>query len=617
MNRRTSGRSPESTESPQRPIPKSHPSTQPKRHFIASWLLLASALTAFWVGTGPFAPGLRGNLDPMTWRLASGLSYGAWILLEICFFRFVTRENWRDGLFPIAVSQAPFWAMALGPGWLDLTQWPPPPQYYLLRQAQMVFGLIWMAHLFLYIGWTGRRAVKTNRMGIPILFGFLSLFLFIGATWHTLECAPSGDEPHYLLVMESLVRDGDLDLANNYAREDWLKFYDRGTLQPQPSEFLTPDGKRYALHPLGPILAALPGYFLAGRAGAAWTMSVLASLAVTLTLLTGEAVGFRRATLTRMGWVALGSSPLMLFSGLVFSEVPSAACLALGTWAGIRKKWVLSGGAAGISLWMHVRNAAGILPVALCVLWVLAADATHRRAAWKWSLAAIGPLLILFAFNRCLFGSWNLQVVREQGQTLQFTLRHLFTMGLAHWTDQQSGLWPRFPIFLLAWYGLGKMLRAQWTVVRLAAWSSLVYFTLLCSFFHLGGPPAARYFVPITPWLLLALGYTFEDLGESGALFRVSTVLMGFGFVVNGLLAAIPWMRSDPTGEGWMWVLARYLTGWPIPQWLPSFPFEGVVTVQTYGLALGWVAAALGAAWVLSNRRPLPNAKGNPHDPQP
>ena len=34
----------------------------------------------------------------------------------------------------------------------------------------------------------------------------------------------SGDEPHYLLMAQSLWREGDLDLRDNYAREDWREY---------------------------------------------------------------------------------------------------------------------------------------------------------------------------------------------------------------------------------------------------------------------------------------------------------------------------------------------------------------------------------------------------------
>ena len=40
-----------------------------------------------------------------------------------------------------------------------------------------------------------------------------------------------GDEPHYLLMTHSLLRDGDLELSNNYERHDFEAY----TLPERPS----------------------------------------------------------------------------------------------------------------------------------------------------------------------------------------------------------------------------------------------------------------------------------------------------------------------------------------------------------------------------------------------
>ena len=58
---------------------------------------------------------------------------------------------------------------------------------------------------------------------------------------------PSGDEPHYLVIAQSLWRDGDLKIENNHQRGDYREYFSRD-LEPH---YLTrgADGEIYSIHP--------------------------------------------------------------------------------------------------------------------------------------------------------------------------------------------------------------------------------------------------------------------------------------------------------------------------------------------------------------------------------
>src|SRR5215471_18535971 len=82
----------------------------------------------------------------------------------------------------------------------------------------------------------------------------------------------SGDEPHYLFIADSLVRDFDAKIDNNY-REDEQQKRIYGKL-----DWHTPPGSSYSIHGIGiPMLLAIP-FALLGTIGAKLLLCILAGL---------------------------------------------------------------------------------------------------------------------------------------------------------------------------------------------------------------------------------------------------------------------------------------------------------------------------------------------------
>ena len=87
------------------------------------------------------------------------------------------------------------------------------------------------------------------------------------------QVGPQGDEPHYLMVADSLLHDHDLSLEQDYAEGRYRDFH------PEP---LAPhyrvrgrDGAIYSLHAVGLSLLVLPAYAAASYAGASFLMALL------------------------------------------------------------------------------------------------------------------------------------------------------------------------------------------------------------------------------------------------------------------------------------------------------------------------------------------------------
>src|SRR5689334_24111820 len=76
---------------------------------------------------------------------------------------------------------------------------------------------------------------------------------------------PAGDEPHYLVIAQSLLTDGDLQIENNHRRGDYEAYYP-GPLKP---DYLTRgrNGQIYSVHAPGLPVVIAPAFAMLGYPG--------------------------------------------------------------------------------------------------------------------------------------------------------------------------------------------------------------------------------------------------------------------------------------------------------------------------------------------------------------
>ena len=148
----------------------------------------------------------------------------------------------------------------------------------------------------------------------------------------------TGDEPHYLLIATSLLRDGDLDVLNNYRDKHYQPFYPYhlgDARQPEDMHALYgPSGGLYSKHGVGLPLLLLPAMRLGGTGeghglAIVFMLGVAAALSTQIFLLARETTG--RATVAIVAWSAVAfTSPLLLYAGQIYPEVPGALLVVWG-----------------------------------------------------------------------------------------------------------------------------------------------------------------------------------------------------------------------------------------------------------------------------------------------
>ncbi|MEW6516282.1 MAG: hypothetical protein AB1439_05175 [candidate division FCPU426 bacterium] len=387
----------------------------------AGWLLafglgmsvcgISQALT-FWAGTRwlGLAPERAG-------RLAAWLDL-PFLLLPAGLLAYPWLAAWGSGLqMDVLGNLFPFWRPAghyrMAPAGYLLLLWA-GPWLTLTVFLKMIFGV----RLFLrkYEGAEDRMNVR-----LPVLFGAAAVFFVLLSCWTTLVYPPTGDEPHYLLMSQSLLSEGDIDLNDNYTRADYRAYYPTGTLDRHLSTGRT-DQAISNHFPLLSILI-LPGFMLLGRFGAVLVVCLMAAAAATGVYVFSRGWGSDKPTALWSWLLAVVSVPLAVYFDLIYPELPAALMLILGLWG-----WHRGGSRGTLLLALAIAVLPWIYPkyIPLAVLLTLLLPTTPRATIAD--LAAAVALLGLSGWGYYVF----------------FHSYYGFTPGANPyrlWVDSPEGVW--------------------------------------------------------------------------------------------------------------------------------------------------------------------------------
>jgi hypothetical protein len=412
---------------------------------------------------------------------------------------------------------------------------------------------------------------------------------------------PHGDEPHYLMVAESILHDHDLRLEQDYAERRYAAF---------TAEELGPHyrvrgrgGAIYSVHAIGLSLLVLPAYAVAGYPGVSFFMAVLALLLVREVHALLRACGAGEGQALGLATLLALSPPLLQYVGLVFTEVPAALVLARAL-RGIAADtpWRFRDVAAWVLPlcalpWFNVRYA----PVTAIVLAGAVAARPSRRVVGALAAAAAASAMGIMLYHFALYGFFDPRLV--WGARPEFSVATLAEglPGLA--LDQEFGLLPYAPLFAFCLPGFVLLARDR-TRLALVGIALALAVCGTAGSWHMwrgGFNPPARFLVPLLPVFALALARALRGgLGAPGAL------LAGWGLWVGACGAWDPSLvHRDRDG------VAPFFRAWSgAEEWtrlLPGFVLEETAADRA-GLTMVW-AAALSAA-VLARRRGAPSAGG-------
>ena len=367
----------------------------------------------------------------------------------------------------------------------------------------------------------GALALAVARRGRPLpcrllTLGILGVHLFAAFRVQA-QVGPEGDEPHYLMVADSLLRDHDLSLEQDYAEARYRPFYGH-SLAPH-YRVRGKAGEIFSLHAAGLSVLVLPAYAVGGYPAVSFFMAILGVLLILeIEGLVTESSGQPGLGQGIAALVSL-TPPLLSYAGLVFTEVPAALCVAGLLRRGSRPRDKNAVAMAGLGLllallpWLNIRYAALSLLLALYVL------AGRPRPAGLAALLAPLALstLALAAHHFRLYGFYDPRLV--YGRRPEFALATLREGLPGLLFDQEFGLLVHAPFLVLALPGSLVLFRRDRR--KALAVASLVL-VVLCTagawpMWRGGFNPPARFLVPVVPALALAAGFALSRGVSAGS----------------------------------------------------------------------------------------------------
>ena len=340
------------------------------------------------------------------------------------------------------------------------------------------------------------------------LFFYLVIYLLV-PTGKGMLTRTSGDEPHYILVTESILRDGDLSLADNYAAKSYQKDgYFRAELKPH----LTTGrgGRLVPWHPVFLSLVILPGFALAGYRGAGVTMVLCMSLsALFVFLILKRFASERKSALVTLFFFF--TYPVLAYSFRIYPEVVTVFLLSLGIWACIRFKesertsfLVLAGLSAALFPFLHPKFI--LLTFAVSLLAILVARDRLRKLLYFF--APVGAALVLLVlWTYYLYGPNIVRGLTMTGEAGRFFGKGLPWGVFGLYIDRVWGLLPYAPLYLLFFAGMPlprerRDLKKWWVFIP----ATVLVYTLIIGLFrewHGGTSPVPRYLIPLVPLFVM------------------------------------------------------------------------------------------------------------------
>jgi hypothetical protein len=407
------------------------------------------------------------------------------------------------------------------------------PAAFLIWSGPVVW-LIWIGVLLLMLASVPRRRHLAASVAVAAA---CAVALFSLCAWRAAPMVPGGDEPHYLVITQSLLLDGDLSIEDVHRRGDYRAYY-TGDLSPHVQR-RGRDGQIYSVHAPGLAVLVAPAFAVAGYPAVVIFLVLLAAAGAALAWhIARTATG--REDAAWFGWASVTLPVTAVFQSFtVYPDGPGGVLALTGLWGLLRADresrddatrttpWLLHGAALALLPWLHSRFA--VLAGGFGALILLRLSTTKNPAAKAVAFLSFpaASAMLWVGYFMAIYGTPDPSAPYGPGEIGSFRWVPGGLGGLLF--DQRFGLVTYAPVLLVAFGGLGVMLaRPAWRRLALELLFVVIPYLLTVTHFAMwwgGWSPPARFFAPVLPLFVLPAAVAWTAIERPATRFLASASL--------------------------------------------------------------------------------------------
>jgi hypothetical protein len=280
-------------------------------------------------------------------------------------------------------------------------------------------------------------------------------FFFVKKNYLESPSYLSGDEPHYIMMTDSLSKDGDFNLKNDYELGRSTNYLKGPGLEPHLSLLIDRNSPRwYSIHTIGlPLILAIPYHYFGVDGARVWLMLLQFSLVCTFYLILKKHI--KSSTRIWLGVILFLTCPLLwqnlgsIFPDLLIVNIAGLIVLLFG------KKEQLSNVVIAalflLGTLIHSKALVLIGPLVLLhFLWLVNAGSLWNSIKKQW--AAIMLLMAgALGYASFLYVNYGVFIPSQlYGGTGQLYSANPIYNVIAMFTDRSKGLFVHYPLLLIA-----------------------------------------------------------------------------------------------------------------------------------------------------------------------